>query len=224
MDQKRIKKSTSRAVVTTLLWLTLLIGIGLIAYPRIDARIQQNKQEDLLTQWSDKIRFRSNDPPSANAESLLQTPNAASVNLPIWKEVDGFQLLGSVRIDSIELNEPIVRGADAKSLKQGAGSVVEDRLPGQAGNFVLAGHRSWTFGRHFNRLGELKPGDEIDIDTSAGLYRYSITETTLVLPEDLSVLDNNAGDDSVLTLITCHPKRNPTHRMIIKATLIKNEH
>ncbi|MCD9021270.1 class D sortase [Cohnella silvisoli] len=211
------KKTVASRITGIALWLMLFTGIALIVYPRIDSQIQQHKQDVLLAQWDQEIRSQS--PPSKTPnEPPENTIRPASIKLPQWNQVDGFQLLGSLSIEAIDLKEPIVRGADAESLKHGAGSVVENRMPGQAGNFVLAGHRSWTFGRHFNRLAELKPGDAIDIDTSAGPYRYTVTEITLVTPDDLTVLNNN-GAEADLTLITCHPKRNPTHRLIVKAKL-----
>lgn len=193
----------------------LIVGIGLITYPKIDSWIQEHKQLELLTEWSQETHKPLADLHPSDQEEEI---DADVKPLPQWKEVDGSLLLGSLSITAIDLKEPIVHGTDAISLKEGAGSVVEDRLPGQSGNFVLAGHRSWTEGRHFNRLGELETGDFIDIDTSAGSFHYKVTETELVLPSDLSVL-NNDGDEALLTLITCHPKRNPTHRLIIKAKL-----
>jgi len=211
-------KKRSNPITSAVLWLTLLIGIGLIAYPRIDSKIQQNKQDALLAHWSEEFRVRTSLPSPLVSDGSGQAAVPTNIKLPQWKNVEGFQLLGSLQIDSIDLNEPIIRGADVASLKEGAGSVVEDRLPGQAGNFVLAGHRSWTFGRHFNRLDELKLGDDIEINSTAGSYHYVVTDKLLVLPNDLSVLNNHDGETE-LTLITCHPKRNPTHRLIILAKL-----
>lgn len=199
----------------------LVVGAAIVVYTRIDARLQQQKQDELLADWSAELRhWETPGTEVRGAKSDSDEVNRMSdIPPPEWQDVDGQVMLGSVIIPSIGLEEPIIRGADEKTLLLGAGAVVESRLPGQAAtNFVLASHRSRTFGKHFNRLNELKPGDAVDIDTSAGTYRYIVKSAKLVLPDDLSVLENEA-DASTLTLITCHPKRNPTHRLIVKAEL-----
>jgi len=201
-----------------LLWLFVLAGIAMIVYPRIDSRIQEQKQLELLSEWSREIQTTYSGKQPDSGEERGINDDAVSLPLPQWKSVDGQQVLGSIRIEKLDLVEPIVRGASEQALLQGAGTVLDDELPGQKGNFVLAGHRSWTFGRHFNRLGELATGDLIVIDTSVGPFRYEVTETVIVTPDDVSVLDVD-GDNAELTLITCHPKRNPTHRLIVKAAL-----
>ncbi|MWC28821.1 class D sortase [Paenibacillus sp. MMS18-CY102] len=192
------------------LWFILFVGVGCIVYPRVDVWIQQHKQDELLTEWNQDIRV----PPRIVTTQAASTANPT----PVWSQIDGNRMLGSLQIAAIDLNEPIIYGASAESLKKGTGTVVEDRLPGREGNFVLAGHRSWKFGRHFNRLGELKLGDLIEIQTSAGTYRYKVSGSAIVSPDDLTVLDEVEGK-AQLTLITCYPKRNPTHRLIIRADL-----
>jgi sortase A len=94
----------------------------------------------------------------------------------------------------------------------------ETTLPGKDGNCVLAAHRSFTYGRFFNRLDEVFIGDRVNIETKNGMYRYTIFEKKRVLPNDTSVLDSKKGK-KYLTLITCDPMKNPTHRLILVGKL-----
>nr|WP_254639275.1 class D sortase [Cohnella sp. GbtcB17] len=161
---------------------------------------------------------------AATQTPAADTPAAATANakrLPQWQDIDGAKVLGTVSINRIGISQPIVYGSDAAALKRGAGTVVEGKLPGEPGNFVLAGHRSLTRGRHFNRLGEAVVGDVVNVDTSIGRSTYRVTDIKIVEPGDLSVLDNSGGV-SELTLITCHPRKNPTQRLIVHAVLINN--
>lgn len=208
------------------LWALLAAGIGMIAYPWIEARHQENEQLKWLAEWSAELQ-------TAAAESRRLAPAPAKLALdsdetshtvkpaplPQWKKVGDLELLGSLRIGNIELTEPIVKGADEAALKHGAGTVLDGELPGQIGNFVLAGHRGWAGGRYFNRLNELEAGDNVDIETTVGIYRYIVTEKLIVEPDDLTVLQSEQGE-SILTLITCHPLRTHTHRLIVKAKLV----
>nr|WP_236588293.1 class D sortase [Tumebacillus amylolyticus] len=182
----------------------------MIAWPRIDDFIQEKKQDALLTDWSTQSRFASTDPPSH--------PTTPQQTDTVWQEIDGIPVLGTITVDKLGLHEPLIKGADARPLQYGIGVVEEDRLPGEPVNFVLAGHRSLKYGKHFNRLDELEPGDLIKIESANGVFTYSVQTSYLVDPDDLRVLDSHPGE-AELTLITCHPMRNPTHRLIVKATL-----
>lgn len=223
-----VKKLKSRRA-GLILWLLLAVGASMIVYPWMEARHQEHEQLKLLAEWSADLQsaasesrqvpFAAAEPMklALNADERTQTLEPAPV--PQWKKVDGLELLGSLRIGNIDLTEPIVKGVAEASLKHGAGTVLDDVLPGQVGNFVLAGHRGWAGGRYFNRLNELETGDNVDIETTAGTYRYIVTEKLIVEPDDLSVLRSEPGE-SMLTLITCHPLRTHTHRLIVKAKLV----
>lgn len=216
-DMKSEGKLKSRLIGLSL-WLMLLVGAGMIAAPWVNARMEEKEQLQLLEDWSKQLQATAAAKP-VNAVKQLSAGAGPSENaLPQWRMVDDYELLGSIRIEAIDLEEPIVKGADAKALKRGAGTVLEGAMPGQPGNFVLAGHRGWSKGRYFNRLDELEAGDVIDLDTTAGTIRYKVTEKTVVEPDDLSVL--KSGESAyTLTLITCHPKKTHTHRLIVKAEL-----
>ncbi|MNJ78497.1 Sortase family protein [compost metagenome] len=49
-------------------------------------------------------------------------------------------------------------------------------------------------------------------------YKYKVYNIIIVEPTDLSVLDKN-DEDAIITLITCDPMINPTHRLIVQAKL-----
>jgi sortase A len=89
---------------------------------------------------------------------------------------------------------------------------------GQAGNAAIAAHRARTSGRLFNRLNELKIGDKIVVNARGNQYVYSVYSLKVVDPTDVSVL-KSFKKQKLLTLITCDPLVNPTHRLIVQAKL-----
>ncbi len=127
-----------------------------------------------------------------------------------------------IQIDKIDLKLPILEGATANNMKVGAGHMKETAPLGEPGNAAVAAHRARTKGRMFNRLGEVEIGDRIDIRTRDQRFAYQVTDIKVVEPTDLSVLKND-GDKSVLTLITCDPLVNPTHRLIVHAEKIEEQ-
>lgn len=95
---------------------------------------------------------------------------------------------------------------------------------GQPGNTVLDGHHN-VFGEVFRDLVNLKEGDSIQIQTANGIRNYIVSIMT-ILPERDQPLDvriENAKwiqptDDERLTLVTCWPYTDNSHRLIVVAT------
>jgi sortase A len=107
--------------------------------------------------------------------------------------------LGRIEISSIGLAAMIMEGVDGKTLRHAVGHIPGTPLPGQKGNVALAGHRD-TF---FRGLRNIHKDDEITVTTLHGSYRYRVTSTQVVEPEDIKVLAATADD--TLTLVTCYP-------------------
>lgn len=127
-------------------------------------------------------------------------------------------VLGIIQIKKIKIKAPIVEGVKPGNLKSAVGHVPGTAALGCPGNSVLAGHRSYTFGKFFNRLDELVEGDSILITTKEEDLTYKVFETKVVLPDDVSVL-KGSKDDTILTLITCTPIYVASHRLIVIARL-----
>ncbi|MEO6064100.1 MAG: sortase [Thermoflexales bacterium] len=94
---------------------------------------------------------------------------------------------------------------------------------GEPGNLVVSGHNN-ILGRVFENLKDLKAGDLIYVRAGRREITYRITERKLLIEKDqsLEVRTQNAqyivpGGDDRLTLVTCWPPDNNTHRIIIIA-------
>lgn len=125
-------------------------------------------------------------------------------------------IIGVIRIPAIDVELPIIEGSDADQLAKGIGHIPYTDALGQFGNTGLAGHRSHTYGRLFNRLDELEDGDIIEVISGTYSYEYVVYEKIIVEPTEISVLNRNS-DFRILTLVTCDPMINPTHRLIVHA-------
>jgi sortase A len=128
-------------------------------------------------------------------------------------------LLGTISIEKIGVRMPVFYGATDANMAIGAGLIEGTSAIGEVGNAAIAAHRSRKYGRQFNRLDEMEPGDLIVVETAARKYTYRVYKKHIVLPTDISVL-NRSRTHAVLTLVTCEPIYPATHRLIVHAVLI----
>lgn len=119
----------------------------------------------------------------------------------------------------------IVEGVSIADLRKGPGHYPGTAMPGQIGNFVVSGHRT-TYLAPFNRIGELRPGDRILIDTRERQYVYEVTRKKVVDPTDISVAapvpEHPAADPTqrLITLTTCNPKYSAAQRLIVFGRMV----
>ena len=120
-------------------------------------------------------------------------------------------------------SSPVVEGVTLSYLAEGVGHYPGTAAPGQVGNFAVAGHRR-THGQPFADLQKLRPGDQITVETEAAIYTYVVDNdpnATIVLPADVWVIQPVPGKPTVtptqalITLTTCNPTWNSSHRMIV---------
>lgn len=107
--------------------------------------------------------------------------------------------IGRLEIPRLGLSLIVREGVDAETLRLAVGHIPGTASPGDTGNVGLAGHRD-TF---FRRLRNVRAGDEVRLTTVDGRYTYHVRSTSVVAPDDTSVLDETARP--TLTLVTCYP-------------------
>ena len=115
---------------------------------------------------------------------------------------------------------PILGGIAVNgALADGIGHYPDTALPGEIGNFALAGHRT-GWGAPLADIGNLTVGDSIYIETEEGWYRYVFRTFAYVMPTGVDVLEavpENPGlapTDRIITLTSCNPKLTAAERII----------
>jgi len=137
----------------------------------------------------------------------------------------------------------IVEGTDDASLERGPGHYVNTALPGQVGNFAVAGHRVGK-GEPFLNLDHLRPGDPVVVETKSEWYVYRVKGNVqtgdlndkgtdgipgreIVGPSDVGVIapvPDHPGatpTEKLMTMTTCHPKFTANQRMIVFSVLAR---
>jgi sortase A len=118
-------------------------------------------------------------------------------------------------IPKLNLNGAIVQGVDWEALKQGVGQIPNGINPGdEVGNVSFAAHND-IYGSLFQHLDQLEVGDTLQVQTRTNVYTYTITETRIVEPNEVSVLENRQG--ATVTLISCYPYQVNDKRIVVFA-------
>lgn len=191
---------------------------------------QEELTEELLQNWED-------DP----ALDPTLGPDLPGGGLPTVPLGDGFARI-RIPVFGGDYVKVVVEGTDPDELLQGPGHYVDSAMPGELGNFALAGHRVGK-GSPFLDLDRLMPGNAIVIETAETWFTYrvmgdpasgdydtdpsGIPGQEIVSPEDVEVVFPIPGvsDTDVeptaayLTLTTCHPKFSAAQRLIVHAVL-----
>ncbi|HML38569.1 MAG TPA: class D sortase [Bacillota bacterium] len=206
-------------------WL-IVLGVIIILVPIVGAVYTNYQQDKLYEEYMnsqelensihdlDSAFSENQTTPAAVASPEAVTP-AAEKSAPAYKPT----VIGRIKIPSADIDLLLVEGSTSKDLNWGAGHLTATPMPGEAGNCAIAGHRNYTFGSYFSRLGEVQIGDRITVEYNKNSYTYEAYEILTVLPDDTSVLAQ-PKDGAIVTLITCAPKGSNTHRLIIHGKLI----
>ncbi|HHY53928.1 MAG TPA: sortase [Chloroflexi bacterium] len=162
---------------------------------------------------------------------------AAPWKAPVFHQPDAKPVLPSrLLIPAIQADMPVIElGWSTKKDANGAifsewdvadyaaGWHKNSSLPGEPGNIVLSGHNNIK-GAVFRELDQLKRGDEIQL--MAGGIEYSFTvDEVLIVPEKYASAEQRAANvryiqetaDDRLTLVSCWPRNDNTHRIIVIA-------
>lgn len=200
-----LRRPGGRRGISVLSLVLFVAGIAMFAYPVGTDFYSRYRQDHLQSGFSDP----------GTQQAYIQHRIGVG---------DGLTLL---RIPKIDLKVLVVQGTTPAALRAGAGHYVSTPLPGESGNVGIAGHRT-TFGRPFNRLDEMRPGDALTLETPFAVYTYKAVSPFgghanpwVVTPNDFSVVSQGTGH--LLTLTTCNPKGSARQRLVLRLSLVATQ-
>jgi sortase A len=152
-------------------------------------------------------------PPAVEDLPVPVAPPPARADEPVIE-------LGTLEIPSIGVSKTMFEGITLNTLDRGPGHWPGTAGPGDFGNMVIGGHRT-SHDRPFYDLDKLAVGDQIVVSNLAGRHVYSITESLVVTPDAVWIVDQTP--EKILTLFACHPKGSTRQRIVIRAAFVETQ-
>ena len=214
-------------VVLLLFVVWQLFGTGLST-----VRAQHALRAQLQQQWAQSIPGGSagalpgtaGDRGAAGSGTVARDRGTAAV--PVLRAPAEGKPLAELTIPRLSNSWVVVQGVNLDDLALGPGHYPGTALPGQIGNFAVAGHRA-THDQPFAYLDQVRVGDRLIVTVATRVYVYDVTRTFLTQPTDLNVLAPVPNEPGVrptqarITLTTCNPRWGHTQRLIVYGVLVK---
>jgi len=204
MDKAKPSRSTCSLVLRTLSLGALVLGMGLVVWALMN----------IGAQFVPSAEARS-DAPYPTTLAVSQVKLATNQAAP----KEGVKI-GSLSIPALKQAWPIIQGTGTNDLKKGVGHFLQSVLPGAKDNCVLSGHRDTVFAK----LGNVKIGDRLIVQSAAGTFTYEVKRIRIVHQDDKTVIVHT--DHAVLTLTTCYPFHfigSAPDRYIVSADLVARQ-
>jgi len=141
--------------------------------------------------------------------------------------------LFSVIIPKIGANSKVISDVDSQdskvyqvALTKGVAHAKGTAYPGETGNSFYFAHSSDNFynaNRYnsvFYLLSKMEKGDLFYLVYKNWVYKYVVTETSIVKPDEVGYLENKT-DKKMATLMTCWPAGTTINRLVIVGELVE---
>jgi len=227
---KKKDKKTIKKIIIILALLLIVTGIGVAVFPYAASMYFEYRQQKLMNTWILENAGLLNKNTPANSDDQNDLPDFAddgSLDEYIFEEdINAFfdfnyalsMMIGTLKIPSINLSLPILKGDTKTNLNIGVCEVKSSGALGSTGNYILAGHYSKIRGRFFNRLPEIQIGASVFISSYTHSYEYEVIEILHVTPADTWAVQLNVPE-KLASLITCDYSVEPYGRIIVKCLL-----
>jgi len=231
------RKASSWLIILGLLIIGIVVVAAVVEVQQAASPFDQIDDPGQSTQGFDPILVPEGGTASllASQTAVPKTGDQPSAQASVW--IPDRIVIPSIKLDA-PINEARLKEIDfeGKKFQQwvapnslAAGFLTTSATLGVVGNTVLIGHHN-IYGKVFGHLVDLKEGDLIFVYSGVKEFAYRIS-LKMILPERFQTIEvrlKNAQwaghfDDERLTLVTCWPYNNNTHRLIIVAKPISIE-
>lgn len=231
-----LARGIGQSLITVGVVALLLVVYQLWVVDLFTAQHQDRLVTQIHQQWQDQptVTPAPGSTPSSTPIPSGGAPPAVPASAPAVGRP--FALLHIPRMHG---NWAVVEGVALAQLAEGPGHYIGTAMPGQQGDFAVAGHAIRSV---FLHLDTLRPGDPIIVETASYWFVYRVlgdvatgtftgdpsgipgqetvlpTATQVIAPSPDSS-PNGPATGAYLTLTTCTPALTATHRLIVHARL-----
>lgn len=148
-------------------------------------------------------------PPPASEDGQAVEPTHHTDAPPLATQPEAGEIFGVLHIPSWDyMRTPLASGVGSDVLDHGyAGWYDGTQLPGEVGNFAVAGHRR-TYGNNFRYINHLQNGDQLVVETKDSYIVYEVFNYEIVTPDQVDVI----------APVPNHPEMQPSDRLITLTT------
>lgn len=144
----------------------------------------------------------------------IDNPEQIDVIQEIDEEIEGYKVIGIIKIPKIEIEYPILEKTDKTSLNLSITKFWGEKI-NQKGNVVLAGHNNLN-NTMFGKINKLENGDIIELtDSQMVTVKYQVFKTYVIDPNDITCILPENENSREVTLITC--TNGNKNRYVVKA-------
>ena len=236
-ERTAMKRWLKKNLLTVLLILVFLVGLGVLSYPTISDYWNSFHQSRAIMSYVESVAKM--DP--AEYERILNSAKAYNAQIAQnginWKLSDAEKEaynrelnfnndgnMGYITIEKIKVQLPIYHGTSESVLQTSIGHLEGSSLPvgGEEGaHCVLSGHRGLPSAKLFSDLDKMTEGDTFTLNVLDETFSYQVDQIRVVEPSDLSNLQVERGKD-YCTLVTCTPYGINTHRLLVRGHRVAN--
>lgn len=152
-------------------------------------KVVENKKEPVKEEKQEQINVTSTFDENAFSNGHLE-------NYPAFGDS-----YGTLIINKIGVNAPIIFGANEETILKGVGHDSGSYFPGECGSIIMCEH---NYMNNFSRLGELKNGDIIEVKTGYGDFYYKKYDEQIVMETEYGKLPIQENKE-IIMIYTCYP-------------------
>lgn len=223
-------------LVTLLLVLVGLVGVGMIAYPTVSDWWNSFHQSRAVASYAEAVANLDREDYDRIIEQAVDYNARLAESGVLWTmnpeqqeeydsllNIGGNGIMGYIDIPKIHITLPIYHGTDEAVLQIAIGHLAGTSLPvgGEGTHCVVSGHRGLPSARLFTDLDKMVEGDTWTVNVLDRTLTYEVDQIRVVLPSDLGDLQIEEGKD-YCTLVTCTPYGINTHRLLVRGHRIAN--
>lgn len=227
-------KWMKKNLVTLLLVLVALVGVGLIAYPTVSDYWNSFRQTRAVSKYNRALSelddnafdemFESAQAYNKKLDTIMWEPSDDDIaEYEAELNVTSTGVMCYINIPKLDLVLPIYHGVSEAVLQVAVGHIPGTSLPvgGESTHSVLSGHRGLPSAKLFSELDRLTEGDTWTVNVLNRTLTYEVDQIRIVEPDDLSSLTITPGED-YCTLVTCTPYGINSHRLLVRGHRVAN--